>query len=159
MKRVITFVMLTMFLSSFTSSTAFGALGALWVPTIHSARTTVGSSQSYSDVLEAIDKFEGTVQAYSVSGSKYFEEQVLLASEDISTSLEALNSELTEIYPNLEDEEQLAIIDDYLSLSSYLVDLADEANQIFQGDQESTVYFMVTDENPEVFLQEWNPQK
>jgi hypothetical protein len=139
------------------SSTASAAILGTWVPCVATTRTGV-ASRSFSSVIEAVAQFEGTVQAYSVSGDPTVEEQVLLASDGISSSLESLNAELTEIYPSLDKVEQDAIVEAYSSMGSYLVDLADEANQIFQEGGKSNVYFQAT-EIDEVFLQGWEPQQ
>jgi hypothetical protein len=88
----------------------------------------------FSGLIGAIATFEGTLQAYSVSENPNVEVQVFLASNEISSSLDALNSELADVYKDLSKEQQLAVEDAYLSLGSYLEKLAEEANQIFQDE-------------------------
>jgi hypothetical protein len=134
-KRAFIFVMLAVFLVSVTFPTASAAIMGSWVPSISTVRTT-SATKPFSSVIEAVAKFEGTLQAYSVSGDQNVEEQVFLASDGVSSSLESLNAELTEIYSSLDKVQQDAIVEAYLSMGSYLVDLSDEANQIFQGEDE-----------------------
>jgi hypothetical protein len=134
MKRAIACVMLSVFLVSVMSSTASAALLGSWAPSLRSVITSETGSTTFSSLIQAVATFEGTLQAYSVSGDPNVEEQVFLASEGISASLDTLNSELTEVYPNLSKEQQSAVKDAYLSLGSYLEKLAEEANQLFQDE-------------------------
>jgi hypothetical protein len=135
MKKVIAFVMLAVFLLGVMSSTASAALLGSWVPSIQSVITGGGTGKPFSSVIGAVAEFEGTLQAYSVSGSPNIEEQVFLASDALSTSLDAFNVELTGVYSSLSEKEQLAVIEAYSSLGVYLEELAEEANKTFQDDE------------------------
>jgi ABC-type transporter MlaC component len=133
LKRAIVFVILTVFLVSVISSAASAAIFTTWVPSVNTTRIST-ASKSFSSVIEAVAKFEGTLQAYSVSGDQNVEEQVFFASDKISDSLAILNFELTNVYKDLSPEQQSALEDAYISLGSYLQKLAEEANQIFQDE-------------------------
>ncbi len=129
-------------LGSLPLPTASAALTGTWVPSVRSVVTTV-PSKSFSKVIGAVAKFEGTLKAYSVSEEQNLKEQVFLASDGISASLESLNAELKEIYPDLTKEQQQAIAQAYLSVGSYLEKLAEEANQVFQDEGRSAATFEV----------------
>jgi hypothetical protein len=131
LKRAIAFVMLAVFLVSVMSSTASAAIMGTWVPSVQSVRgTSAGASRSFSSVIEAVAKFEGTLQAYSVNQSPKLEEQLTLASENLIDSAESLDAELTDIYSTLLPEQQTAFKEAYSSLVSYFEELNDEKNQL-----------------------------
>jgi hypothetical protein len=132
MKRAIAFVMLAVFLLSVLSVSVLAPITKTYTPSLSVTLGRVVSQKTLSSFLEAVAKFEGTLQAYSVSGDPNVEEQVFLASDEITASLDALNKELTGVYDNLGEEQQSALKDAYSSLGSYLDNLAGEANQIFQ---------------------------
>jgi hypothetical protein len=139
MKRAIVFVMLSVFLVSVTSSTASAALMGTWVPSVSAVRgselTETAVQQTFDTVAQLnadLLTFEGLLKAYSVSGGPNVEEQVFLASDDLSASLESFNAELTDVYQDLSEEQKSALKDVYSSLGSYIDNLAGEANQIFQ---------------------------
>jgi hypothetical protein len=132
MKKAIVFVVLAVFLVSVTASTASAAILGTWVPSI--ATTRVGSasgSRSFSSVIGAVAQFEGTLRAYSVSGDPNVEEQLILASDELVASAEALDAELIEIYPSLTEDQKLALKYEYSSLGLYFDVLEDEFNQLY----------------------------
>jgi hypothetical protein len=132
MKREFGFVMLAVFLLSVLSASVSAPITKTYTPSLSVTFGSVASQKTFSSFLEAVAKFEGTLQAYSVSGSPNIEEQVFLASDDLSASLESFNAELTDVYQDLSTEQKSALVDAYSSLGSYLDNLAGEANQIFQ---------------------------
>jgi hypothetical protein len=134
-KKVIVFVMLAVFLLSVLSVSVLAPITKTYTPSLSVTFGRVVSQKTLSSFLEAVAKFEGTLQAYSVSGDPNVEEQVFLASEDISSSLESLNAELTAVYSSLGEEEQSALIEVYSSLGVYLGELAEEATKTFQDDE------------------------
>ena len=79
----------------------------------------------------AISKFEGTLHAYSVSQNQNVEKQLFTAANDLSSSLNEFNAVLSEVYPDLTEEEQLVIVNVYSSLEVYFVDLVAKANLVF----------------------------
>jgi hypothetical protein len=81
-----------------------------------------------------------------VSGDQKVAERVLVASDDVSTSLDSLNAELRGLYPSLGELQKTTVKEMYSSLSSYLGGLALEANQIFQGITESTASFKIVED-------------
>jgi cell shape-determining protein MreC len=129
MKRAIVFVMLAVFLVCVMSSAASAAIMGSWVPSISTVRTT-SATKPFSSVIDAVAKFEGTLQAYSTNQNPYLEEQLLLASEDLITSAESLDAELTEIYSSLSPEQQSAILEIYSSLDSFFEELDVKTDQI-----------------------------
>ncbi len=85
-----------------------------------------------------ISKFEGLLNAYSstqrsnpVNGIAVLESGLFTTANELSNSLEQFNTVLMEVYPTLSEEEQLAVVNAYSSLESYLEDLAAETNSIF----------------------------
>jgi hypothetical protein len=123
-KKAIVFIMVTIFLVSVMSSiTSARSLPAPYIE----AEAFPSLAQVNADILT----FEGLLKAYSVNENPIVEEQVFLASNALSTSLEALNKELTELYYNSSEEQKLALEDAYLFLGSNLEKLAAEANQVF----------------------------
>src|SRR3990172_3622116 len=90
----------------------------------------------------AASKFEGLLSATiataraEASGSAKLdfnglEKQLFTAANDLSASLNEFNTVLSEIYPDLTEEEQLAIDNAYSSLEVYFVDLVAKANSVF----------------------------
>jgi hypothetical protein len=134
MKRATSLVMLAVFLLGILSASVSAPITRTYTPNLSVTFGSVASQKTLSSFLEAVAKFEGTLQAYSVSGDPNVEEQVFLASDGISSSLESLNAKLTDVYDDLSKEQQLAVEDAYISLGSYLEKLAEEANQIFQDE-------------------------
>jgi hypothetical protein len=124
---------MTVALIGMSTPTVSAALTTAWTPSLKTI-DVVSATKTFSSLIKAVAKFEGNLQAYSVSEDPNLEKQVLLASNDISKSLEYFNTELKENYPYLTKEQQEAFKDVYLSLGSYLEKLADEANQIFNGE-------------------------
>ena len=112
---------------------ASAALTTAWVPSVKTV-DVVSATKSFSSIIEAVAKFEGTLHAYSVSDDPTVEAQVLLASNALSKSLASLNAELIKNYASLSKDQQEAIAEAYLSLGSYLAKLAEEANEIFEDD-------------------------
>lgn len=82
-------------------------------------------------VNAAISKFGGLLHSYSVNSNQNVEEQIFAVSDDLSASLKELNIALNEIYPDLDEDEQIATKETYLSLNFFLQNLAAEANSVF----------------------------
>jgi hypothetical protein len=141
-KGLLIVLSLSLVLVSMFPTTASAALTTAWTPSVKTV-SVVTPSKSFFSIIGAVAKFEGTLQAYSVSEDPNLEEQLFLASDEISASLKSLNVELKEIFSSLDEDQQLAIIEVYSSLGSYLVELAEEANQVFQEEGRSTVTFEV----------------
>jgi len=76
-------------------------------------------------------KFEGLLNAYSVNGKQNTEKQLFTAASDLSVSLNELNAVLSEVYPDLTEEEQLAVVEAYSSLGLYFEDLVAKTNLVF----------------------------
>jgi cell shape-determining protein MreC len=130
MKRPMVLIILALFLVSMMSSTASAAILGTWVPSLSTTRIGTASG-SFSSVIDAVFKFEGTLQAYSSSqANPKLEEQLTLASEDLITSAESLDAELTEIYSSLSPEQQSAILEIYSSLDSFFEELDVKTDQI-----------------------------
>jgi len=79
----------------------------------------------------ATSKFEGLLQAYSVNKKQNTEKLLLTATNDLSASLNEFNAVLSEVYPDLTEEEQLAVEEAYSSIEVYFVDLVAKANFVF----------------------------
>ncbi|OGD67927.1 hypothetical protein A3F08_03525 [Candidatus Berkelbacteria bacterium RIFCSPHIGHO2_12_FULL_36_9] len=79
----------------------------------------------------AASKFEGLLDAYSVNGKQNTEKQLFTAASDLSTSLNEFNAVLSEVYPDLTEEEQLVIEEAYSQIGVYLEQLAAKANSVF----------------------------
>jgi cell shape-determining protein MreC len=131
MKRTFVFVILAVFLLSVLSASVSAPITKTYTPSLSVTFGRVVSQKTFSSFLEAVAKFEGTLQAYSSSqGNPELEEQFTLASEDLIASAEALDAELIEIYSTLSPEQQSAILEIYSSLDSYFEELDYKIDQI-----------------------------
>jgi predicted DNA-binding protein YlxM (UPF0122 family) len=131
MKRAVVYVMLSVFLVSVLSASVSAPITKTYTPSLSVTFGRVISQKTISSFLEAVAKFEGTLQAYSSSqGNSELEEQLTLASEDLITSGETLDAELKEIYSSLSPEKQSAILEIYSSLDLYFEELDDKTDQI-----------------------------
>ena len=124
-----------------TAQPAYAGLAASWIPSVNSYHTGSSGLPGVIDVVAqlnaATSKFEGLLNAYTsplrctCNGEQNIENQLLTAANDLSSSLDEFNTVLSEIYPDLTEEEQLAIDNAYSSLEVYFEDLFAKANSVF----------------------------
>ncbi len=78
----------------------------------------------------AISKFEGRLHAYCESKNPSVKRQLFAAWNEMSESVDRLNSILDENYQALTEEQQLAVNNAYSTLTQDLIALIEEANSV-----------------------------
>jgi hypothetical protein len=136
MKLGFTFTLFILVHGLLSPTTANAAMLGHWAPSVKSVITSQGDVRSQQIIVvvahlnAATVRFEALVKAYSINHELPVEEQLFDAADDFSGALSALNTVLSEVYPDLSDADQLIIDDAYGWSSSYLNVLATQANSV-----------------------------
>ncbi|MBI4295005.1 MAG: hypothetical protein HY669_02430 [Chloroflexi bacterium] len=138
MKKIHILIVLGLLILLFgTVQPAQAALTAHWAPSVSTVSSTGGGKPDSDPFMQAVaqldaaaSKFEGFLNAFSVNQKQNMEEQLLASEDDLSASLNEFNAVLSEVYPDLTEEEQLAVEEAYSLLGLYLEDLAARTNLV-----------------------------